>query len=250
MHSSSPRYLLAGLFIRSSSRQQATSSMSRLPRRFVARFMTPASHPRRAAVLVNVPKNEHSTTTTRSNGAYTFNGLPPGGPYTVTYAANGAAPAMKSGIYLAIGSTEEADFGSSEIVKMEKAVSVNEDKDTTFGAGAIGTATNFNADDIKQDRLGPPGHPGHHEFRSPGAQLDAERQQRLGVHADGHGPESPGQPLFPWTASPPPGQLSASTRTAMPACAARCPCPGSSPRPSSSTNMTSPTAATRRAIRN
>ena len=56
---------------------------------------------------------------------------------------------MKSGIYLDIGSTAEVDFGSSEIVKME-AVSVNEDKDTTFGAGAIGTATNFNADDIKQ----------------------------------------------------------------------------------------------------
>ena len=146
MHKYLPRYLLAGLFAllfvcaNSAFGQGVTTSS------FSGFVYDAQGHSVAGATvtLVNVPKNTKSTTVTRGNGAYTFSGVLPGGPYAVT-----AQGSTKTGIYVDVGSSSNVDFGSSEIVKME-AVSVSDSGDATFGAGAIGTSTNFNAGDIKQ----------------------------------------------------------------------------------------------------
>jgi len=152
MHKYSPRYLLAGLFallfvLANSAFGQGVTTSG------LTGFVNDAQgHPIAGATVtvVNVPSNTRSVTTTRGNGEYNFAGLRPGGPYTVTVTTNGATTYEKTSIFLEVGSVANADFGSSSDVVKMAAVAVVEGRDATFGSGAMGTATNFNANDIQQ----------------------------------------------------------------------------------------------------
>ncbi len=100
--------------------------------------------------VVHEESKTTSTTTTRENGQYNVSGLRPGGPYTVTVTAPGQQPDTKREVYLDLGDTPSLNFNlQTDVVTMEK-FTVASERDLTFGAGKIGTSTNFTSAEIAQ----------------------------------------------------------------------------------------------------
>ena len=66
--------------------------------------------PARRFVRVNTATNLEVTTTTDTDGRYTFPSLPPGGPYSITVAAAGFNTEEHSGITLEVNQAARIDF--------------------------------------------------------------------------------------------------------------------------------------------
>ena len=94
------------------------------------------------------PTGTVASTTSRPNGQYNISGLRPGGPYTVTATGTGLQPDSKREITLDLGDAAAFDFAlTSDVVTMEK-FTVAGERDTTFGAGKIGTGTSLTAEEV------------------------------------------------------------------------------------------------------
>ncbi len=96
-----------------------------------------------------------ATATTRANGQYDLSGLRIGGPYTVTAVAAGQPEQVRRDVFLELGEAGLASFTlggaaatPAPAVQMQ-AFTVQEARDTTFGAAKISTGTNFNATEIE-----------------------------------------------------------------------------------------------------
>jgi len=101
---------------------------------------------------IHTPSGTRAVTTSRSNGEYNFDGLRPGGPYTISVSINGFNTAEKSGYSLATGVDLTLNFtviSQSDVVSMA-AVTVSESRDTTFDGNVMGTGDTFNAAQIGQ----------------------------------------------------------------------------------------------------
>ncbi len=98
--------------------------------------------------IVHVPSGTKATTTSRSNGQYTMSGLRIGGPYTVTATAKDYTEQTQQDIDLEVGDSSQFNFAlSPEVLKLE-AFAVSSSRDTTFGAGKMGTSTSFTSQEI------------------------------------------------------------------------------------------------------
>ncbi|HEY3756874.1 MAG TPA: carboxypeptidase regulatory-like domain-containing protein [Opitutaceae bacterium] len=90
------------------------------------------------------------TATTRASGQFNIPGLSSGGPYTIAVTATNYTPGTIDGITLGINETYQHDFAlSSEIVKME-AVTVQASQDPVFDSQAMGSNTEFSAQQIQE----------------------------------------------------------------------------------------------------
>jgi len=95
------------------------------------------------------PSGTRATATTRSNGQYSISGLRPGGPYTVSVSGASIPADSQKDIYLSLNDNASVSFGTSgEVVKLE-AFTVSDSKDTTFGAGRMGSGKSFSDFDIQ-----------------------------------------------------------------------------------------------------
>lgn len=98
---------------------------------------------------LHVPTGTRATAVSRSNGQYNMSGLRVGGPYTVSVDAKDLQAEPQRDVYLSLSENAEVNFQvDTEIVKLE-AYSVTESKDTTFGAGKMGTGSSFNEEEMK-----------------------------------------------------------------------------------------------------
>ncbi len=98
--------------------------------------------------IVHEESGTRSVTVSAANGAFNVSGIRVGGPYTVTAAATGFQTVTEKEIYITQGATQEVNISlGTDIVKLE-AFTVNDTRDTTFGANKTGIATTFNVDDI------------------------------------------------------------------------------------------------------
>jgi outer membrane receptor for ferrienterochelin and colicin len=101
-------------------------------------------------LAVHVASGTRYAATTSAGGEFTFSGLRPGGPYSVTVTATGYGPETKTDINLNAGEVAKVDFSlSSEVVKME-AVTVSAPRDTTFDVGLISNAVSMSSADISE----------------------------------------------------------------------------------------------------
>lgn len=100
--------------------------------------------------VLHVPSGSRVETTTRANGQYSFTGLRPDGPYTVTLTAPGGTETRED-LYLALGETATVDFvvGAPAVVRMQEFVVAGE-RTLEFGADRISTGSNFNSADVER----------------------------------------------------------------------------------------------------
>lgn len=98
--------------------------------------------------VVHEASGTRAIATTRSNGQYDLTGLRPGGPYTVTATASGFQAQSQKDLNLGLGGSETVSFTlSTEVVVME-ALKVTDTKDTTFGAGKMGSGVAYDSASI------------------------------------------------------------------------------------------------------
>ena len=70
---------------------------------------------------VHVPTNSSYKAITNADGRYSFRGLPPGGPYTVSATVEGLNPSVKENITTELGGDVPVDFNlKSDVLKLEK----------------------------------------------------------------------------------------------------------------------------------
>ncbi|MBX3738235.1 MAG: TonB-dependent receptor [Candidatus Didemnitutus sp.] len=102
-----------------------------------------------AVTIVHEPSGTRATGVTRANGQYNVSGLRVGGPYTVTISADTYQETVRREIYVEPGSSVDvsAKLASSGIVQLE-AFNVVSNRDTTFGAGKMGTGTAFSETEV------------------------------------------------------------------------------------------------------
>lgn len=102
-----------------------------------------------AVTIVHEPSGTRATGVTRANGQYNVSGLRVGGPYTVTITADTYQESVRREIYVEPGSSVDvsAKLASSGVVQLE-AFNVVSNRDTTFGAGKMGTGTAFNEAEV------------------------------------------------------------------------------------------------------
>ncbi len=99
------------------------------------------------AVLIS--SGTRATTSSRSDGDFSFSGMRPGGPYTVTVEGSNFTTQSQSDIMLDVGSQVRVDFAvSNDVVKLE-ALTVHSSRDTIFDSGAMGTSTSFNGPQVQ-----------------------------------------------------------------------------------------------------
>lgn len=90
--------------------------------------------------LINSATGVRTTTTSRANGRYNFENVPPGGPYTIEVRAIGLERATKSGILLTLGQRYIADFEmKSQVVTLEE-ITVVATTNPLINAGRTGAA--------------------------------------------------------------------------------------------------------------
>jgi len=94
--------------------------------------------------IVHEPSGTRATGVTRANGQYNVSGLRVGGPYTVTISAETFRENVRREIYIEPGSSVDvsATLATESVVQLE-AFNVVGNRDTTFGAGKMGTGTTF-----------------------------------------------------------------------------------------------------------
>lgn len=98
--------------------------------------------------IVHEPSGTRASAVTRTNGQFSASGLRVGGPYTVTATSTGYSTETRSDIYLEVGASTPVPFTlNAEGVRME-AFRVEAERDLTFGAGQMGSTTNFNSNSI------------------------------------------------------------------------------------------------------
>jgi len=80
---------------------------------------------------------------TRSNGQFDLTGLRPGVTYNVTVSAAGFQPQTQKNVGVALGESSTVSFTLSTDVVVMEAVSVTDTRDTTFGAGKMGSGAMY-----------------------------------------------------------------------------------------------------------
>lgn len=111
-----------------------------------------------SVVATHVPTNASFTATTRANGHFTFRGLPPGGPYTVTATAAGFTAATVSDVVAELGREIDVNVSlQSEVVKLDafKVTANNDELDSTAsGAGSVITNARMAAQPTAKRSIG------------------------------------------------------------------------------------------------
>jgi hypothetical protein len=91
--------------------------------------------------VINSLTGQRFQLTTRSTGRYTFENLPPGGPYTVEVRAIGFQAGRRTGINLTLGQRLSADFALvSQVVEVQELV-VQGEQDAIINRGRTGAAS-------------------------------------------------------------------------------------------------------------
>jgi hypothetical protein len=99
--------------------------------------------------VTHEPSGTKASTTTRANGSYNLSGLRVGGPYTVVANGAGFQPETQREIYLDLGESSERNFTLGGEVLLLDTFAVTGSRDTTFGGGKIGTASNYTSNEIE-----------------------------------------------------------------------------------------------------
>ncbi len=91
---------------------------------------------------LHVPTGTTYTATTTATGRFTFRGLPPGGPYTVSVAGAGMKPTERTEVYTELGKDIDVrlDVAPAEVITMERmtvAAAANDLDSGSAGAGSI-----------------------------------------------------------------------------------------------------------------
>jgi hypothetical protein len=98
--------------------------------------------------VLHEPSGTRATTTSRENGQFNLSGLRLGGPFTVTAEAEQFKPSTQREIYLSAGDAAVVQLRvAADVVQLE-AFNVVSDRDTTFGAGKMGTGTSFDEQQV------------------------------------------------------------------------------------------------------
>lgn len=117
----------------------------------VGTALNPSGQPVAGATVtvVHEPSGTRASGVTRANGQYNVSGLRVGGPYTVTINADTYQETVRREIYVEQGSSVDvsATLAASGVVQLE-AFQVVTSRDTTFGAGKMGTGSTFNEAEV------------------------------------------------------------------------------------------------------
>jgi hypothetical protein len=105
-----------------------------------------------------LPTNSTYTAVTRAGGRYSFRGLPVGGPYTITAAADGHTSANVNEVVAQLGQDVDVNLTlKSEVVKLEAfnvTASTDELDSTASGAGSVLTSARIQAQPTAKRSIG------------------------------------------------------------------------------------------------
>jgi len=99
--------------------------------------------------VLHEPTATKTATTTRENGQFNLSGLRPGGPYTITAAGSTLRAETRNDVYLELGAATDLGFSLAADTVVMEAFRVSDTRDLTFGAGQLGTTSNFNEQEIE-----------------------------------------------------------------------------------------------------
>lgn len=109
-------------------------------------------------IATHVPTNSSYTAVTRAGGRFTFRGLPPGGPYTVTVSADGYSSETVNDVITELGREIDVNISvGSEVVKLEtfKVTASTDDLDSAAaGSGSVLTNARIAAQPTAKRSIG------------------------------------------------------------------------------------------------
>ncbi len=100
--------------------------------------------------LTNTSTGARLATTTRANGRYNFENVPPGGPYTIDVRGIGFQPATKTGIRLTLGQRQVEDFELQQQVVVLEELAVTAATNPLINTGRTGAAQTVSGETIRR----------------------------------------------------------------------------------------------------
>ena len=149
MYKSSIKWMFAGLLALALALTPTTFGQG-VTSSAISGFVTTKAGVPVAGAKVTVVQTEtgtRSVTTTSAGGRYLFDGLRPGGPYTVSVSATDGT-GQAAGLYTSVGANVTANIvTSAEVVQLD-AVTVGATRDTLYDAAKMGTSTDFSSKEV------------------------------------------------------------------------------------------------------
>ncbi len=100
--------------------------------------------------LTNTSTGARLSTTTRANGRYNFENVPPGGPYTIDVRGIGFQPVTKTGIRLTLGQRQIEDFELQQQIVTLQELEVTAATNPLINTGRTGAAQTVSGETIRR----------------------------------------------------------------------------------------------------